>query len=119
MNVPLARHVRIAIGSVMVAVSAALPAIAAENVNDIAARKVGEAMALDARCNTLKISASAIAAAVNSSGVPTKGLLDKAGAISTTLIVKMQGSDEAAACELGLTLYGPEGKSAKGFLIPE
>jgi hypothetical protein len=76
-------------------------------------------MALDARCNTLKINASAITAAVMSSGIPTNDLLDKAGVVSKTLIVKRQGSDEAIACELGATLYGSEGKSAKGFLMPE
>jgi hypothetical protein len=112
-------RVRKMIGGMMIATLTAAPAIAAQNTNDIAARKVGEAMALDAKCNTLKISASAITAAVNSSGVPTADLLDKAGVISKTLIVRMQGSDEAAACQLGLSLYGPEGKSAMGFLIPE
>jgi hypothetical protein len=119
MKATLRSRVRIAIGIVTVVAVTALQAIAAENVSDIAARKIGEAMALDARCNTLKISASAITAAVMSSGIPTNDLLDKAGAVSKTLIVKLQGTDEAAACELGATLYGPDGKNAKGFLIPE
>jgi hypothetical protein len=46
MRATLTRRLRIAIGGVMIETLIALPAIAAESVSDIAARKIGEAMAL-------------------------------------------------------------------------
>ena len=99
-----------------VAIAVASSMAEAESMRALAAQKIGEAMALAAKCSSLELDAAKITAAVESSGVPVKGLMDQAGMVSEKVIIRLQGSDESVACELGRTLYGPEGSKAQGFL---
>jgi hypothetical protein len=101
------------------AIAVASSTAEAESIRGIAVQKIGEAMALAAKCSSLEVDASKITTAVESSGLAVKGLMDEAGAVSEKLIIQLQGSDEAVACELGLTMYGPDGNKAKGFLKPK
>jgi hypothetical protein len=98
------------------AIAVASSAAQAENIRALAAQKIGEAMALAAKCSSLEVDAAKIASAVASSGVAVRGLMDAAGVVSEKLIIQLQGSDESVACDLGRRLYGPDGTSAKGLL---
>jgi hypothetical protein len=98
------------------AIAVASSTASAESIRGIAVQKIGEAMALAAKCSSLEVDASKITAAVESSGLAVKGLMDEAGVVSEKLIIQLQGSDESVACELGRTLYGPHGTAAKGLL---
>ena len=100
------------------AIAVASSTAQAESIRGLAAEKIGEAMALAAKCSRLEVDTAKISAAVASSGLAVKGLMDEAGAVSEKVIVRMQGSDKSVACDLGRTLYGPDGKKAKGFLKP-
>ena len=88
----------------------------AETIRQMAVVKIGEAMGLAAKCSSLELDSAKIQAAVDSSGLVTKGLMDEAFAIAEKVVVKLQGSEESKVCEIGRTLYGPDGQKAKGFL---
>jgi hypothetical protein len=88
----------------------------AETIRQLAVTKIGEAMGLAAKCSSLELDSARIQAAVDSSGIAVKGLMDEAFAIAEKVVVKLQGSDEAEACDIGFKLYGPDGQKAKGFL---
>jgi hypothetical protein len=91
----------------------------AETIRQMAVVKIGEAMGLAAKCSSLELDSAKIQAAVDSSGLAVKGLMDEAFAVAEKVVVKLQGSEESKVCEIGRTLYGPDGQKAKGFLKPK
>ena len=91
----------------------------AETIRQMAVVKIGEAMGLAAKCSSLELDSAKIQAAVDSSGLAVKGLMDEAFAIAEKVVVKLQGSEESKVCEVGRALYGPNGQKAKGFLKPK
>ena len=101
------------------AIAVASSAAQAETIRQLAVTKIGEAMGLAAKCSSLELNSAKIQAAVNSSGLAVKGLMDEAFAIAEKVVVKLQGSEESVACDIGRKLYGPDGQKAKGFLKPK
>ena len=101
------------------AIAIASSAAEAETQRQLAVMKIGEAMGLAAKCSSLELDSAKIEDAVGSSGIAVKGLMDEAFAIAQKVVVKLQGSEESVACDIGLKLYGPDGQKAKGFLNPK
>lgn len=91
----------------------------AETIRQLAVVKIGEAMGLAAKCSSLELDSAKIQSAVSSSGLAVKGLMDEAFAVAEQVVVKLQGSEESLACDMGTKLYGKNGIKAKGFLKPK
>ena len=101
------------------AIAVASSAAQADTVRQLAVVKIGEAMGLAAKCSSLELDSAKIQSAVSTSGLAVKGLMDEAFAVAEQVVVKLQGSEESVACDIGTRLYGPDGQKAKGFLKPK